>query len=122
MPPPDTEPAIPPAKEDVDAVPDTVPADVPGPHDPDKPLIPEFAPPASNVDVVMPDALEVAAPAPTQGLAPAVGSNGAGLSPPGASEVAPSGIPTGPTGDAAPGIPSGDVVPIAGAFGVNGVN
>jgi hypothetical protein len=52
----------------------------------------------------------------------AVGSNGAGLSPLGESEVAPNGIPTGPTGDVAPGIPSGDVSPIAGLFGESGAN
>ena len=52
----------------------------------------------------------------------AVGSNGAGLSPLGESEVAPNGIPTGPTGDAALGIPSGDVSPIAGLFGESGAN
>jgi hypothetical protein len=52
----------------------------------------------------------------------AVGSNGAGLSPLGDSEVAPNGIPTGPTGDVAPGIPSGDVSPIAGLFGEGGAN
>jgi hypothetical protein len=56
------------------------------------------------------------------GLLRAVGSNGAGLSPPGESEVAPNGIPTGPTDDAAPGIPSGDVVPIAGLFGDGGAS
>jgi len=56
------------------------------------------------------------------GLLLAVGSNGAGLSPPGESEVAPNGIPTGPTGDIAPGIPSGDVSPIAGLFGEGGAN
>jgi hypothetical protein len=54
------------------------------------------------------------------GLLLAVGSNGAGLNPPGESEVAPNGIPTGPTGDVAPGIPSGDVSPIAGLFAEGG--
>jgi hypothetical protein len=43
----------------------------------------------------------------------AVGSNGVGLMPPGESSVAPKGIPTGPTEDAIPGMPSGDVAPIA---------
>jgi hypothetical protein len=52
----------------------------------------------------------------------AVGSNGAGLSPLGESEVAPKGMPTGPTGDVAPGIPRGDVNPIAGPFGEAGAN
>jgi hypothetical protein len=56
------------------------------------------------------------------GLLLPVGSNGAGLSPLGESEVAPNGIPTGPTGDVAPGIPSGDVSPIAGLFGESGAN
>jgi hypothetical protein len=56
------------------------------------------------------------------GLLLAVGSNGAGLSPLGESEVAPNGIPTGPTGDVAPGIPRGDVNPIAGPFGESGAN
>jgi hypothetical protein len=44
MPPPDTLPGAPPPKDDVDDVPDTVPADVPGPHDPDKPIGPELSP------------------------------------------------------------------------------
>ena len=52
----------------------------------------------------------------------AVGSNGAGLSPLGESEVAPNGIPTGPTGGVAPGIPRGDVSPIAGLFGAGSAN
>ena len=56
------------------------------------------------------------------GLLLAVGSNGAGLSPLGESEVAPNGIPTGPTGDVAPGTPSGDVSPIAGLFGDGDAN
>jgi hypothetical protein len=56
------------------------------------------------------------------GLLLAVGSNGAGLSPLGESEVAPNGIPTGPMGDVAPSIPSGDVSPIAGLFGEGGAN
>ena len=56
------------------------------------------------------------------GLLLAVGSNGAGLSPLEESEVAPNGIPTGPTGDVAPGIPSGDVSPIAGLFGEGSAN
>jgi hypothetical protein len=56
------------------------------------------------------------------GLLLAVGSNGAGLSPLGEREVAPNGIPTGPTGDVAPGIPSGDVSPIAELFGEGGAS
>jgi hypothetical protein len=56
------------------------------------------------------------------GLLLAVGSNGAGLSPLEESDVAPNGIPTGPTGDVAPGIPSGDVSPIAGLFGDGAAN
>jgi hypothetical protein len=52
----------------------------------------------------------------------AVGSNGAGLSPLGESEVAPNGIPAGPTGDIAPGTPSGDVSPIAELVGEGGAN
>jgi hypothetical protein len=52
----------------------------------------------------------------------AVGSNGAGLSPLGESEVAPIGMPTGPTGDVDPGVPSGDVSPIAGLLGKGGAS
>jgi hypothetical protein len=51
--------------------------------------------------------------APEQGLLLAVGSNGAGLSPPGERPVAPRGTPTGPTGAVFPGTPSGDVGPSA---------
>jgi hypothetical protein len=89
---------------------------------------------------VVPDAVSVVGAAPqlaSEGMAPepkpegvalehglllAVGSNGAGLSPLGESEVAPNGIPTGPTDDVAPGIPSGDVSPIAELFGEGGAN
>ena len=57
-----------------------------------------------------------------QGSLLAVGSNGAGLSPPSVIAVAPRGIPTGLTEDVVPGILSGDVEPIAGRFGVSAVN
>jgi hypothetical protein len=135
-PPPDAEPGIAPPSDDVDEVPDAVPADVPGPQDPPKPVAPElkskFAvpgattlgstpPPPSKVEPVVVVA-ELGNPALKQGLLLAVGSRGAGLSPPGESSVAPIGMPTAPTDDVAPGMPSGDVIPIAGAPGVGGAS
>ena len=115
----------------MDAVPDAVPADIPGPHDPDKPIAPElkpneanpwvvpgFMPEPSNVDVE--PAVVLDTPALKQGSVLAVGSSGPGLSPPGASSVAPIGIPTGPTEEATPGTPRGDVAPIAGAPTIGG--
>jgi hypothetical protein len=78
------------------------------------------APSKVDVEPTAPGVLELVAPAPKQGSALAVGSTAAGLRPPGESSVAPIGIPTGPTEDVAPGIPSGDVIPIAGLFGVSG--
>lgn len=60
--------------------------------------------------------------APEQELLLAVGSKGAGLSPPGERPVAPSGIPTGPTAAAFPGTPSGDVGPSAEPFCDGGAN
>jgi hypothetical protein len=59
-------------------------------------------------------------PPPAHGSVLAVGSSGIGLTPPGESSVAPSGIPTAPTDDVAPGTPSGEVVPIAGDVGIRG--
>ncbi len=103
------------------------------------PLLPtEFATPL--VDGEVPEAVPIVGAAPQfarafmapelrpdgvaleHGLLIAVGSNGAGLSPPGETEVAPNGIPTGPTGEVAPGIPRGDVAPIGGLFGECGAN
>jgi hypothetical protein len=72
-------------------------------------------PPPSNVE------LELVVPAFRQGTVFAVGSSAAGLSPPGESSVDPSGIPTGPTEDVAPGIPRGDVAPMAGGVGLSGI-
>jgi hypothetical protein len=114
--PPDTVPALAPPRTEVDAVPDVVPADIPGPHDPDNPIVPELnpyeaspwvMPEPSNVDVEPVVVLDT--PALKQGSVLAVGSSGPGLSPPGASSVAPIGIPTGPTEEATPGTPRGDV-------------
>jgi hypothetical protein len=131
MPPPGRAPAVAPPRIEVDAVPDAVPADVPGPHDPDKPIGPELKPneaspwvvpglmpEPSNVDVEPVVALDT--PALKHGSVLAVGSSGPGLSPPGASSVAPIGIPTGPTEDVAPSTPRGDVAPIAGAPTIGG--
>jgi hypothetical protein len=98
---------IPPPTDD--EAPDAVPAVIATPQDPDEPIAPELNP-------------EGIAPALEHELLVAVGSNGAGLSPPGESAVAPNGIPTGPTGEVAPGIPRGDVDPIADPFGVSGAN
>ena len=131
MPPPGKAPVVAPPRSEVDAVPDAVPADIPGPHDPDKPIAPElkpneanpwvvpgFMPEPSNVDVE--PAVVLDTPALQHGSVLAVGSSGAGLSPPGASSVAPIGIPTGPTEDVAPSTPRGDVAPIAGAPTIGG--
>jgi hypothetical protein len=129
--PPDTVPAVAPPRTEVDAVPDAVPADIPGPHDPDRPIglelnpyeaspwvVPGFMPEPSNVDVEPVVVLDT--PALKHGSVLAVGSSGPGLSPPGASSVAPIGIPTGPTEEVAPSTPRGDVAPIAGAPTIGG--
>ena len=68
----------------------------------------------------MPDIPVPDIPALVHGFALVVGSNAIGLSPPGDSSVAPSGTPTGPTDDVAPGMPRGVLVPIAGAIGIAG--
>jgi len=122
MPPPDTEPADAPPRDDVEAMPNAVPADVREPHDPEKPIGPELSPndavpeavvlvvmPAASkvgVELVAPDVLELAMPALKQGSVLAVEASGDALRLPGE--------------DAAPGIPSGDVVPIAGLLAVLG--
>lgn len=133
---PDTEPVIAPPRDEADEVPDAVPAEVPGPHDPLKPAAPElnakFAvpgaitlvstpPPPSKVEPIVVVA-PPGNPALKHGVLLAVGSSGAGLSPPGESSVAPIGIPTGPTCDVAPGMPRGDVAPMAGAPGAGGAS
>jgi hypothetical protein len=131
MPPPGKAPVVAPPRIEVDAVPDAVPADVPGPHDPDNPIGPELrpneaspwvvpglVPEPSNVDVEPVVVLDT--PALKHGSVLAVGSSGPGLSPPGASSVAPIGIPTGPTEDVAPSTPRGEVAPIAGAPTIGG--
>jgi hypothetical protein len=112
---PGAAPAPIPLKVDAAAVvPDAVP---PAPQDPSDvvpdPIVPIFMPAPSNVE------LELVVPALRQGSVVAVESSGAGLSPPGESSIDPSGIPTGPTEDVAPGIPSGDVAPIAGEVGLS---
>jgi hypothetical protein len=115
------EPTIPP-NDGGESVPDAVPADVPVLHGPDKPIAPDaLMSAASNVEL-KPDRPALAVPVLAQERLLAVGSKGAGLSPPGESAVAPMGIPTGPTPETAPGIPSGDVAPIAGRFGMSGAN
>ena len=88
-------------------VPDAVPVVAAIPQFVGEPMAPELSPVGSALE---------------HGLLLAVGSKGVGLSPPGESEVAPNGIPTGPTGELAPGIPRGDVGPIAGLFGEGGAN
>jgi hypothetical protein len=98
-------PALIPPASDVDVVPDAVPADVAVLQEP---AVPALMPPPSNVE------LELVVPAFEQGRVVTVGSSAAGLSPPGESSVEPSGIPTGPTEDVAPGISRGDVTPMAG--------
>jgi len=104
IPPFPTETAIPPPG---DEVPDAVPLVGANPQLADELIAPELNPEGMTLE---------------HGLLLAVGSNGAGLSPLGDSEVAPNGIPTGPTGDVAPGIPRGDVSPIAGLVGEGGAN
>ena len=102
---PGTVPVLIPPTDDVDAMPDAVPADVPVLQEP---AVLVFMPAPSNVE------LEPAVLVLRQGSVAAVGSSGDGLSPPGESSIEPSGIPTGPTEDVAPGIPRGEVAPIAG--------
>jgi hypothetical protein len=98
-----TDVATPPFADD--DTPDSVPVVAVTPQVADELIAPELRPEGMALE---------------HGLLLAVGSNGAGLSPLGESEVAPNGIPTGPTGDIAPGTPSGDVSPIAGLFGDSG--
>jgi hypothetical protein len=90
-------------------VPDAVPAVSATPQVPKRLIAPELSP-------------DGMAPPLEHGALLAVGSYGVGLSPPGESEVAPNGIPTGPTGEVAPGTPRGDVGPIAEPFGVSGAS
>jgi hypothetical protein len=104
MPPLPTGPATPPADGEV---PDAVPVVSAAPQLDTELIAPELRPEGMVLE---------------HGLLVAVGSNGVGLSPLGESEVAPNGIPTGPTGDIAPGIPRGEVSPIAGLFGEGAAN
>ena len=50
----------------------------------------------------------------------AAGSAAIGLTPPGKSSVAPSGMPAAPADEVVPGTPSGEVAPIAGDVGISG--
>jgi hypothetical protein len=77
----------------------------------DAPVVLVAAPAPSKVEPLTPPA---ETPEPLQGSVLAVGPSGIGLTPPGKSSVAPSGMPDAPTGDIAPGTPSGEVAPIAG--------
>jgi hypothetical protein len=110
-------------------VPDAVP---PAPQEENVGVPVEATPALSKVEKVlvvpdmpvpaMPVMEELVADIPgiAHGLVLAVGSSGIGLRPPGESSVAPSGTPTGAADDVAPGTPSGEVAPIAGAAGVSG--
>ena len=93
-----------------------------GPHEPARPAGLELTPNEAVPEPIEPELM----PAPSNvELGPAgaldTSASGAGLRPPGASSVAPIGIPTGPTEDVAPGTPKGDVAPIASAPGIGGV-
>ncbi len=118
---PGAAPAVVPLKVDAAAVvPDAVP---PAPQDPSEvvaePIVFVFMPAPSKVEgepvIPLPDR-----PVPAHGSALAVGSSSVGLRPPGVSSLEPSGIPTGPSDDVAPGTPRGDVAPMAGLVGVSG--
>jgi hypothetical protein len=119
---PGATPAVDPLKVDAAAV---VPAAVPP-----EPQIPDEAVPDPIVFVFMPAPSKVEAepvaplpdtPALVHGSVLANGSSGAGLRPPGESSFEPKGMPTGPTVDVmTPGMPKGEVTPIAGAVGVSG--
>ena len=114
MVPADTVLPVTPSSDDVDNVPEAVPVEAPTLQEAVGLVL---TPAASNVELELFPTLE-------HELVLAVGSNGAGLRPPGESSLAPSGIPTGPTGDvtlvSAPGIPRGDVAPMAGEITVSG--
>ncbi|MBV9236042.1 MAG: hypothetical protein JOZ94_09440 [Xanthobacteraceae bacterium] len=105
IPPLPTEPAKPPPGNGV--VPEAVPAVVESPHVAERSIEPALNPEGIALE---------------QALLLAVGSNGDGLSPPGERPVAPNGIPTGPTGAAVPGTPSGDVAPSPDGVGGCGAN
>jgi hypothetical protein len=90
-------------------VPDVIPVDPP----PSKvELVPAVGDPVIW-EVVLP---EKDVPAPTQLELLAVEPSGIGLMPPGLISVAPSGIPIEDPGEVDPGMPNGDVAPIAGVF------
>jgi hypothetical protein len=118
---------VPPKVEGAIVVPDAVP---PAPHEVSADVPAEPMPALSKVeeeletpavpDVPAPAELKTGIPVLAHGIAAAVGSNSIGLRPPGASSVAPRGIPTGPADDVVPGTPSGEVDPIAGVVGMSG--
>jgi hypothetical protein len=120
---PGADPAVDPLKlvAEVVMVPDAVP---PAPQDEavDRPIVFVSIPALSKVepDPVMLPMLPADVVVLVHGSLLAIGPSGIGLTPPGASSVAPSGIPTEPTDDVAPGTPSGEVVPMAGKAGVSG--
>src|ERR1700676_1488304 len=89
MAPPGIVPVLIPPIDDVDAVPDAVPADVAVLQES---AVLVFMPAPSNVELE-PAALEL-----KQGSVVAAGSSGVGLSPPGESQFEPGGIQTGPQG------------------------
>jgi hypothetical protein len=111
------EPVVEPPRVTVETVPDAVPP--PQDKADDVPVVFVAMPAPSKVEpdplVPPPDI-----PLPLHGSVLAVGSNSIGLTPPGESSVAPSGMPTEPTDDVLPSVPSGDVAPIAGDVGVSG--
>jgi hypothetical protein len=117
---PGAEPVVDPPRAAVGFV---VPDAVPPPQDEadDVPVVSVAMPAPSKVepDPLMP-LVEMPIPVPAQGSVLAVGASGIGLNPPGNSSVAPSGTPTAPADDVAPGMPSGEVAPIAGDVGVSG--
>jgi hypothetical protein len=115
---PGAEPPLEPLRPAVVVV---VPDAVPPPQDDadDVPIVFVATPEPSKVETVpfMPLA-EI--PLPAHGSVLAVEPSSNGLTPPGESSVAPSGIPTAPTDDVVPGTPSGEVVPMAGDVGIRG--
>jgi hypothetical protein len=104
--------AVPPAPQEVSA---DVPAE-PAPM----PALSKVEEELATPDVPAPAELNTGVPVLAQGIMLAVGSSAVGLRPPGESSVAPSGIPTGPADEVAPGTPSGEVSPIEGLVGASG--
>jgi len=107
--------AVPPAPQDVTV--DDVPV---GPVPTPAPSKVEEELDVPVPDIPAPAELMTDVPVVVHGIVLAVGSNAIELRPPGESSVAPSGIPTGPADEVAPGTPNGEVSPIAGVVGVSG--